>query len=393
MKFNTKDLLLLLAFLLVSLAASAQSYINLDGQRFRTYTDFKVDRRFQDDTIPVIRVVTRDSTAGGYMLINGKDTSVSYQSRDTMFHVTTARAHKFIPALPCCGDTCLFEVGLGANSVQDKRSPNGAQGDETTVVGITNFVDSTCFQSTVVGFQNAIYDTCYQSNIFGFENYIYDTCYRSSILGYNNSIWGTSYRSTATGFGNAIYSNCYQSGVFGYANTIFNNSFQSIALGTFSTITESRQSIVIGDSAIINNKPKSIALGIRATPTDSNQLAISDSIKTVLLKLNVATAGAGSVLTVDANGIATWSNRTLSGSATLNFGSIGNHNYEDLTVTVTGASVGDVVSIGAPNGSVPANASFFAWVSDTNMVTVRCFNINSGSIDPASGTFKIKVFK
>ena len=83
----------------------------------------------------------------------------------------------------------------------------------------------------------------------------------------------------------------------------------------------------------------------------------------------------------------------LSGSATLNFGSLGAHDYEDLNITVTGAALNDVVSLGLPNGSVAADAAFFAWVSDTNVVTVRCFNIHNGTINPASGTFKAKVFK
>jgi hypothetical protein len=41
-----------------------------------------------------------------------------------------------------------------------------------------------------------------------------------------------------------------------------------------------------------------------------------------------------------------------------------------------------------------ANASYIAWVSATNTVTVRFNNYaGSGSSDPASGTFKVKVLK
>jgi hypothetical protein len=84
----------------------------------------------------------------------------------------------------------------------------------------------------------------------------------------------------------------------------------------------------------------------------------------------------------------------ISGSATLDFPSTGHGNSADLTITVTGASEGDVVALGIPNASIVANASFTAWVSATNTVKVRFNNYaGSGSSDPASGTFKIKVFK
>ncbi len=81
----------------------------------------------------------------------------------------------------------------------------------------------------------------------------------------------------------------------------------------------------------------------------------------------------------------------LTGSATLDFPSTGSGAVADLTVTVTGASVGDVVSVGVPNGSVTATATYWGWVSATDTVTVR-FSPKATE-DPASGTFKIKVFK
>lgn len=83
----------------------------------------------------------------------------------------------------------------------------------------------------------------------------------------------------------------------------------------------------------------------------------------------------------------------LSGSATLDFASTAAGASSELTITVTGAADGDVVSIGVPNASSNANSCFTARVSATNTVTVKFNNYSSGSIDPASGTFKIKVFK
>lgn len=82
----------------------------------------------------------------------------------------------------------------------------------------------------------------------------------------------------------------------------------------------------------------------------------------------------------------------LTGSATLDFGSTAASTHSDLTITVTGAVDGDVVSLGVPNGSIVANSCFTAWVSATNTVTVRFNNYDPlVAGDPASGTFKVKV--
>ena len=91
-----------------------------------------------------------------------------------------------------------------------------------------------------------------------------------------------------------------------------------------------------------------------------------------------------------------WSDTTtnLSGSATLDFGSTSAGASTDLTITVTGAALSDVVSLGVPNASTLANGVFTAWVSSSNTITVRFTNTNLVSaLDPASGTFKVKVLQ
>ena len=86
-------------------------------------------------------------------------------------------------------------------------------------------------------------------------------------------------------------------------------------------------------------------------------------------------------------------NHGFKGSATLNFPSTTTLLSADLTITVTGAADGDVVSLGVPNAAVNANTSYSAWVSAANTVTVRFNNYSSGTVDPASGTFKVFVTK
>src|SRR6185369_7696190 len=81
--------------------------------------------------------------------------------------------------------------------------------------------------------------------------------------------------------------------------------------------------------------------------------------------------------------------KTLTATATLDFGSTAAGDATDLTITVTGAADGDAVSIGVPNGSTLSDGSFSAWVSSANTVTVRFTNNNLlSALDPASGTFR-----
>jgi hypothetical protein len=83
--------------------------------------------------------------------------------------------------------------------------------------------------------------------------------------------------------------------------------------------------------------------------------------------------------------------RVLTGSATLDFPSTLSTDVADLTITVTGAAVGDPVIIGVPNGSVTATSSYTAWVSAADTVTIRYSP--KATEDPASGTFKVSVSK
>ena len=76
------------------------------------------------------------------------------------------------------------------------------------------------------------------------------------------------------------------------------------------------------------------------------------------------------------------------GTATLDFPSVAALGVQDLTITVTGAVVGDAVVLGLPTAP-NAGIVFAAWVSATNTVTVRASNYTAAPIDPASATFKV----
>lgn len=82
--------------------------------------------------------------------------------------------------------------------------------------------------------------------------------------------------------------------------------------------------------------------------------------------------------------------KVLSGSASLNFGSISAAAQEDLTITVTGAATGDEVIMALP-ASPAAGIVFNAFVSAANTVTVRATNITASAVDPAAATYGVIV--
>jgi hypothetical protein len=83
-----------------------------------------------------------------------------------------------------------------------------------------------------------------------------------------------------------------------------------------------------------------------------------------------------------------------SNTATLNFPSTAAGASSDLTITITGAALNDVVIVGVPNGSTVATGCFTGWVSASNTVTVRFSNTDVlSALDPASGTFRATIIK
>ena len=84
---------------------------------------------------------------------------------------------------------------------------------------------------------------------------------------------------------------------------------------------------------------------------------------------------------------------SLSGTVTLDFPSTPAATSSDLTVTVTGAAIGDIVSMGTDNMVIPLNSQYTAWVSAVNTVTIRFNNYSTTSQNPPNGVFKVKILK
>ncbi len=108
------------------------------------------------------------------------------------------------------------------------------------------------------------------------------------------------------------------------------------------------------------------------------------------------TPAVGRILTDNGagNGTVDWGLKRYTATATLNFGSTAAGAASDLTISLTGAALSDAVDLGVPNAAQVANGVFYAWVSATNVVSVRYANTNlTTALDPASGSFKVTIIK
>ena len=86
--------------------------------------------------------------------------------------------------------------------------------------------------------------------------------------------------------------------------------------------------------------------------------------------------------------------KVLTATASFDYPSVTAGNASDLTMSCTGAIIGDAVSIGVPTASILTNGSFSGWVGSTSSVTVRFTNNSTTTaLNPAPGVFRAVVFK
>lgn len=79
-----------------------------------------------------------------------------------------------------------------------------------------------------------------------------------------------------------------------------------------------------------------------------------------------------------------------SATTSLDFPSIAAHSTDELTITVTGATVGDSVTI-APAGALETGLMWSGYVSASNTVAVRVLNGTASPINPSSRNFRAMV--
>lgn len=109
---------------------------------------------------------------------------------------------------------------------------------------------------------------------------------------------------------------------------------------------------------------------------------------------NSTRSPAGIVLGVDADGV--WVGlpvrKSLTTFAALDFPSIAAAASADLTIALIGADSVDSVALGLP-AAPAAGLVFQAFVSASNVVTVRATNITAAPVDAASATYRVTVHK
>jgi hypothetical protein len=92
-----------------------------------------------------------------------------------------------------------------------------------------------------------------------------------------------------------------------------------------------------------------------------------------------------------ANGVTYQNIIGLVGSATWDIPSLSTLANSSTTIAVTGAVVGDMVVVSPPMPSIGVLVS--GEVSSPGTITIRSHNMTSGTIDPPSATYKVKVIK
>jgi hypothetical protein len=118
-------------------------------------------------------------------------------------------------------------------------------------------------------------------------------------------------------------------------------------------------------------------------PTNDNAQDLGNasfSFRTAYVKTSLVLGG-GTAMT-----------KILSATATLDFPLSALTGCDDLTMTVTGATDGDLVTVAPPAASVGAESSFTGYVSAANTVTVKHCS-HALTYDPASGSFRAMVTK
>jgi hypothetical protein len=134
-----------------------------------------------------------------------------------------------------------------------------------------------------------------------------------------------------------------------------------------------------------NNRVLKTSSGATAVNWQTGAFGAGATVVTIASN-NVAISGSYYIAMGTSNGAF----RTLSTTASLNFGTVAGHDSAFANVTVTGVAINDVVLLGLPS-VVCAGLTYVANVITTNTVCVGALNTDNNSANSTTGTFRITV--
>ena len=165
----------------------------------------------------------------------------------------------------------------------------------------------------------------------------------------------------------------------------------TLVIGAFGT--GSNSSFRIGNVSIGSFVPTA-ALHLKAGTTTATTAPLKFTAG-----INMSTPEAGAVEFDGTNYFATSGTvrytvaKTLTATATLNFPSVAANSAATLTISVSNAAAGDVVSVGIPTAFNNVTGVFNAYVSAAGVVTVKLYNYSATATTATSGVFRVSIIK
>jgi len=151
--------------------------------------------------------------------------------------------------------------------------------------------------------------------------------------------------------------------------------------------------LILADSASFNSISFGTGSGSKIGTTTSQKLAFYNSTPIVQPSNINAVSGLinlGLLASGTTYGVLPQSTRTLTTTATINFGLVNSNSTVSSPVTVTGCALNDIVLLGLP-AAVCQGLSFFGHVTTGSVVEVDAVNATNSNITQSSQTYRVTV--
>lgn len=171
----------------------------------------------------------------------------------------------------------------------------------------------------------------------------------------------------------------YQNGYLG-ASSMVNLSASQVTIGNFPTFVGSTVTI---SGAVSLGSSLAVAgnLGFYGTLP----IAKPSGVNVVSNVISLGLIQSSSTYGIFPNSV-----KTLTTTASINFGSISGHGISTANISITGAGINDIVLLGLPS-AISDGLAFLGHVTSVNTVEIDCVNTSNGSRTQSEQTFRICV--